>query len=281
MKPTIREAWENGRFQLTPTSPTPQLDARLLLEHVLGVSHSYLVAHGNDPMNGNNVATYQTLLNRASQQEPIPYLIGHAPFFDMDLAVSPAVLIPRPETEELVLLVETTGRQWAAPRLVDIGTGSGCIAIALARKMARVQVTAVDLSPAALAIAQQNARQFAPNRITFVQGSLLEPVVGPFDLIVANLPYVTTAEWTELDDGVKLFEPRLALDGGDDGLLLVRELLRQAVDKLANNGVVLLEVGWQQGTAVANFAQTIFPTASITLQPDFAGLERFVIVQNR
>lgn len=232
-------------------------------------------------MAGNNVATYQTLLNRASQQEPIPYLIGHAPFFDMDLAVSPAVLIPRPETEELVMLAERAGRQWTAPRLVDIGTGSGCIAIALARKMARAQVTAVDLSPAALAIAQQNARQFAPDRITFVQGSLLQPVAGPFDLIVANLPYVTTAEWTELDDGVKLFEPRLALDGGDDGLLLVRELLRQAVDKLANDGVVLLEVGWQQGTAVATFAETVFPTASITLQPDFAGLERFVIVQNR
>ena len=276
---TIREAWENGRLYLTPTSPTPQLDARLLLEHSLSLSHSQLVAHGNDPMPTNSAAAYQTLLDRASQAEPIPYLIGHAPFFEMDLAVSPAVLIPRPETEELVLLAVTAGRQWASPRMVDVGTGSGCIAIALARKLPQAQVTAVDLSPAALTIAQQNASRYAPNRITFIQGSLLEPVLGPFDLIIANLPYVTTAEWTELDDGVKLFEPRLALDGGSDGLRLVRDMLRQAVGKLTDDGVVLLEVGWQQGTAVATFAQTLFPTASITLQPDFAGYERFVIVE--
>ena len=276
---TIREAWENGRFQLTPTSPTPQLDARLLLEHILSVSHSQLVAHDNDPMPATSMAAYQALLDRAGRTEPIPYLIGHAPFFEMDLAVSPAVLIPRPETEELVTQAVMAGRHWTAPRLVDVGTGSGCIAIALARKLPQAQITAVDLSPSALAIARQNASRYAPNRIAFVRGSMLEPVLGPFDLIITNLPYVTTAEWTELDDGVKLFEPRLALDGGSDGLRLVRDMLRQAVDKLTDDGVVLLEVGWQQGTAVATFAQTLFPTASITLQPDFAGYERFVIVE--
>lgn len=279
MKPTIREAWENGRFQLTPTSPTPQLDARLLLQHVLSVRHSYLVAHGDEPLEASRATAYQALLDRASHKEPIPYLVGHAPFFDMDLVVTPAVLIPRPETEELVLLAAAAGRRWAAPRVVDVGTGSGCIAIALAQQLLQARVTAVDLSPAALSIAQQNGSRYAPHRITFVPGSLLEPVTGPFDLIVANLPYVTTAEWTELDDGVKLFEPRLALDGGSDGLRLVRELLRQAVDKLAEDGVVLLEVGWQQGTAVAAFAQTLFPATNVTLQPDFAGHERFVIIQ--
>lgn len=281
MSITIQEAWENGRFSLSSTSPTPQLDARLLLEHSLGARHSYLVAHSDEPLPAATLAVYQQLLDRASQQEPIPYLIGQAPFFEMDLAVSPAVLIPRPETEQLVEMAATLAQRQGADSIVDVGTGSGCIAIALARWLPQVQLTAVDISPAALAIAQQNAARYAPDRIHFVLGSLLAPLPEPIDLIVANLPYVTTAEWTELADGVKLFEPRLALDGGDDGLLLVRELLRQAVDKLAVGGSLLLELGWQQGTAVAALAQTHFPTAHVTVQADFAGHARFVTIHNR
>ena len=170
----IQAALAYGRSQLNH-SPTPQLDARLLLEHLLGVPHSYLIAHSDQPLTAEQLQAYRQLIARAQQQEPIPYIIGHAPFFDFDVQVGPGVLIPRPETEQLVVLAvdwaKKPGTKTAGIELlnnielnnvepvevaVDVGTGSGCIAIALARQLPHWQVTAVDISPAALSLAQQN-----------------------------------------------------------------------------------------------------------------------------
>ncbi len=272
----IQSALLDGRSQLTPHSPTPELDARLLLEHLLDVPYSYLVVHHDQPLTAEQEQQYRQLLQRAEQQEPIPYLIGCAPFFDFDLHVTPAVLIPRPETEQLVETAVTWARQHNAQTAVDVGTGSGCIAIALARFLPEVQVTAVDISPAALAVAQQNAQQLAPDRIQFQQSDLLQAVAGPVDLIVANLPYVTTGEWQSLADGVKLHEPALALDGGEDGLELIRRLLEQAVTRLHPNAAIFLEIGWQQGQSAQALAQRYFPEASVTVLPDYAGHDRIV-----
>jgi release factor glutamine methyltransferase len=272
----IQSALLDGRSQLTPHSPTPELDARLLLEHLLDVPYSYLVVHHDQPLTAEQEQQYRQLLHRAEQQEPIPYLIGHAPFFDFDLHVTPAVLIPRPETEQLVETAVTWARQHNAQTAVDVGTGSGCMAIALARFLPHVQVTAVDISPAALAVAQQNAQQLAPDRIQFQQSDLLQAVAGPVDLIVANLPYVTTGEWQSLADGVKLHEPALALDGGEDGLDSIRRLLEQAVTRLHPNGAIFLEIGWQQGQSAQALAQRYFPQASVTVLPDYAGHDRIV-----
>ncbi|MFQ5435680.1 MAG: peptide chain release factor N(5)-glutamine methyltransferase [Anaerolineae bacterium] len=274
----LAQGWQHGRTQLTPTSPTPKLDARLLLEHLLGVDHATLIAHGDDPLTPDQLAAYQALLDRAQQREPIPYITGHAPFFDMELVVSPAVLIPRPETEQLVETAVAWAAAHSAKRAADIGTGSGCIAISLARRLPHCRVTAVDISPAALTIAQQNAHRYAPDRIQCQQGSLLEPISTPVDLILANLPYVTSEEWTMLDDGVKWYEPALALQGGEDGLELIRPLLQQATTKLTPGGAIFLEIGWRQGTAVCNLAQQHFPTATIKLIPDFAGQDRIVAI---
>lgn len=278
MSITIQAAWENGRLQLQQ-SPTPRLDARLLLEHVLSVNHSYLVAHGQELLPNEAWQQYHQLLTRASNHEPIPYLVGTAPFFDFELAVTTAVLIPRPETEELVEKAVRYSRRFEQPRIVDIGTGSGCIAIALAHFLPNAQITAVDISPAALTIAQQNAATYTPERINFCQGSLLEPIVTSVDIIVANLPYVTTAEWTALDDSVKLFEPRLALDGGADGLELIQQLLQQAISKVTPNGILLLEIGWQQGKAAAALGQQLFPLAKVSIEADLSGRERFLIIE--
>ncbi|MCP4363440.1 MAG: peptide chain release factor N(5)-glutamine methyltransferase [Chloroflexi bacterium] len=277
---TIDETLDLGRNQLS-SSPTPQLDARLLLQHILQVPYSYLRAHGDERLTAVQQTQYHHLLHRAQQREPIPYITGHAPFFDFDLQVSPAVLIPRPETEQLVKTAVTWAKSHTNPQpyLVDVGTGSGCIAIAMARQLPDANVAAVDNSAAALVVAQQNAARLAHRRIHFHQGNLLTPITEKVDGIIANLPYVTDGEWTGLDDGVKWYEPSSALKGGPDGLDIIRQLLTQASAKLAPGGAIFLEIGWQQGAAVQQLAQTAFPTAVVKRHLDFGGRDRIVVIE--
>lgn len=275
---TIREAWRFGRSQLTD-SPTPDTDARLLLEHVLQATHAFLVAHGEQPLTSTQQTEYRHLLARAREQEPIPYLLGNIRFYGLEFEVNSSVLIPRPETE---LLVETAVR-WAKPHgainIIDVGTGSGCIAVTLAVHLPQATIQAMDVSAEALAVAQRNATRHAPGRITFHQGHLLAPVSGAVDLIAANLPYVAADEWSAVDQSVQRYEPRLALDGGLDGLDLIRELLAQAAEKLRPGGLVLLEIGWQQGAAVRQLAESFFPAAEIKVMKDFADHDRLVIIK--
>jgi release factor glutamine methyltransferase len=274
---TIDEALVYGRALLT-ASPTPHLDARLLLQYALHCSHSYLIAYQETPLSDEQELLYRQLLQRATRREPIPYILGRVPFFDFELDINPAVLIPRPETEQLVETVIAWVKNHQVTRLADIGTGSGAIAIALARQLPAAVIEAVDLSPEALTIAMHNANRLAHGRIRHYQGDLLEPLTAGLEGIVANLPYVTDSEWTALDDAVKSYEPALALKGGPDGLALIRRLLAQAVPKLAPGGAIFLEIGWQQGTAVTQLAQTFFPESQIAVQRDFAGHDRIVVV---
>lgn len=280
MTDTIQLAWAWAMAELAPTSPTPKLDARLLLQHLLQVEHTYLIGHGDDSLSPEQVQQYQALIAQAKQKVPIPYLTEQAPFYGLTFYVNPHVLIPRPETELLVeRAVEWIQAQAEPPHLVDIGTGSGCIPITLARQCKEARVTAVDISLPALAVAQKNARTLTPNRIHFYAGHLLEPVAGQkIDLITANLPYVTQNEWTELDDGVKLHEPKLALVGGVDGLDLIGELLKQAVPVLQTTGAILLEIGWKQGEKTVALAQQFFPQKRVRLWQDWAGHDRLVMV---
>ncbi len=275
----IREAWTYGRSALIPISSTPHLDARLLLQHVLGVGHTYLIAHDDEELTAVQQQTFQTLIQRAANHEPIPYLTGHIDFFGLEFTVSPAVLIPRPETEQLVEKVIEWAKKRPSAHIVDVGTGSGCIPISLATQLPRATVEAVDISTDALAIAQQNAAQHVAEQIQFHHGSLLEPIQSPIDLITANLPYITDDEWTMLDDAVKLHEPSIALKGGIDGFDLIRDCLQQATQKLADGGAIFLEIGWQQGVAAVQIAKEFFPTAVIELLPDYAGHDRFVTIQ--
>lgn len=275
---TIGEAWRFGQAALHD-SPAPKLDARLLLEFVTGRDHAYLVAHDDEPLAGEVFTRFCHLVERAVAHEPIPYLTSRAPFFDLELAVSPAVLIPRPETEQLVELAV----QWARPldmvRAVDVGAGSGCIAISLARMLPEAQIAAVDISAEALAVAATNVECHAPDRVALVQGDLLQPFAPGFDLILANLPYIAESEWTALPVGVKSYEPALALHGGVDGLDVIRRLLTQAGRNLRPGGRMLLEIGWRQGKAAEALAQDAFPGAKVTVWPDFAGHDRIVVIQ--
>lgn len=281
---TLKEALVFGRRQLAH-SPSASLDARLLLEHVLQQNHAYLVTHMDEELKANQETQYLTLLDRATRREPIPHLTGIAPFYGRDFQVGPAVLIPRPETEHLV----EAALGWAKKvpsenkptHIVDVGTGSGCIAITLALHLPGTCIEACDISPAALEVARQNALIYGvEERVQFHQGSLLEPITGEVHLVIANLPYVADHEWTEVGDGVKLYEPDIALRGGYDGLNVIRLLLDQAAKRLAPGGAIFLEIGWQQGAAVQSLAQSHFPSAKINVQKDLAGLDRIVEIMH-
>jgi release factor glutamine methyltransferase len=193
--------------------------------------------------------------------------------------VSPAVLIPRPETEAMVEQAIRWGRTREGLHAVDIGTGSGCIAITLATQLPRSVIVAADISAAALAIARENADRLAPGKVTFVQADLLEPFSAGFDIILANLPYIAGHEWLGLADGVKFHEPALALYGGSDGFDLIRRLLPQAAERLRPGGIAFLEIGWQQGEQARDLARAAFPRAEIDMMKDFANHDRVVIVR--
>lgn len=271
----IRQALAYGQGILAH-SPTPAADSRLLLEHLLQANHSYLIAHDDHPLSPTQMADYQQLLAQAAQAVPIPYLIEQAPFRGLAFQVTPAVLIPRPETEQLV----EAAKQWLADRpqgrVVDVGTGSGCIIVSLAREMpALTHLAGTDISPTALAIAQANAqRHHVAQRITFYQGDMLEPIPHLVELILANLPYIADDEWELVAESVKRYEPKVALQGGADGLDLIRDLLVQAKAKLTANGAIFLEIGWQQGKTVYQIATDLFPSAIIHIRSDDAGHDR-------
>jgi release factor glutamine methyltransferase len=273
---TIQEAWAFGSSQLVQASFTPEVDARLLLEYVIRVEHSYLIAHGDGKLTPSQEEVYRTILSRAVRKEPIPYLTGKSSFYGFDLKVNSSVLIPRPETEELVERAILWAGSRAGLTIVDVGTGSGVIATALSRNLRPSILVATDISFPALQVAHKNSEKNAKQPIHFVQGDLLKPLVGMIDLIVANLPYIADAEWTQVDDGVKLYEPSLALKGGSDGLDLLRELLNQAAVKLRSGGAIFLEIGWQQGAAMRQLAGNIFPHAEIEIITDLAGQDRIV-----
>jgi release factor glutamine methyltransferase len=283
----IAEAWAYGRARLAATSGqegqqerSPDLDARLLLQHVTGFEHSMLIAHGDDELAGDQWAAFQDLLEQAARKAPIPYLTGKAYFRDLVLQVTPAVLIPRPETEQLVdLALAWAEEEGGVHYAVDVGTGSGCIAISLALALPGRVVAATDIAGEALALAQANARQCGAENIQFLQGHLLAPVVFRPDLIVANLPYVADDEWSLVDDAVQWYEPLLALNGGPDGLVLIADLLRQAAIRLRSGGAIFLEIGWRQGPEVVKLARQSFPAAEIAVVPDLMGHDRYLVIK--
>lgn len=275
----IREALAFGRERLSVLS-SPTLDARLLLMHAIDADHVYIVSHGDESLSFNQERRYRLFVERAERKEPIPYIIGRAPFYGQEFVVGPPVLIPRPETERLV----EAALEWAMDnnvcQVADIGTGSGCIAITLARLLPKATIIAADISNDALSIARQNAVEASvANRICFRQGSLLDPLQTKQELIVANLPYVADYEWTSLDDGIKSFEPEIALRGGHDGLTLINKLLQQATNVLAPGGAIFLEIGWQQSATAVQLAHSYFSDPDVVVIPDLAGHDRIVSIK--
>lgn len=269
---TLRSALRAARIALA-ASETADLDAQTLLAHVLGVDRSYLFARPESLLTDEQSSRFQAAVERRAAGEPIAYITGDKGFYDIELRVSPAVLIPRPETELLLEAALRLTESRAGFHVTDIGTGSGALAIAFARQRPAAKVYASDISGTALAIARQNAeRNGAP--VVFLRGDLASPLVErglQVDLLMANLPYIASGELAALE--VSRFEPRLALDGGADGLDLIRRLLTQIPALCSEGAWVLLEIGADQGEAVANLVQDRVGARCDILQ-DYAGLDR-------
>lgn len=251
---TLREWLRKGEQQLdaSPHADRARPDTETLLLHLVGKNRAWLMAHLDDDFAGCAAIRFAGLLDRRLRGEPIQYIVGETEFFGLPFRVTPDVLIPRPETEHLVEKAIELARRRAAPRIVDLCTGSGAIAVALAHALAATQVTATDLSHAALAVAQENAlRNRVESRIRFLEGDLFEPVAGErFDLAVANPPYVPTSEGQSMSVEVRDHEPALALFAGVDGLDIYRRLIAAAPAVLVPGGYIVLEIGYGQAQAV-------------------------------
>ncbi len=263
--------------ELAAIAEKPLLEAELLLAALLERNRAYLLAHLDAPLPGAAAAVFRAWVLRRAAGEPLPYITGRIEFFGLDFAVSPAVLIPRPETE---LLVETAlAHAGPAPLIADVGAGSGCIAVTLALHLPQARLYAIDLSREALAVARQNAaRHGVAERIRFLEGDLLAPLPEPVDILVSNPPYIAEDEWERLPVSVRR-EPMMALLSGKDGLDAVRGLLAQAPAKLRPGGLLLVEIGERQGAAALALAQAAFPAAECRILADLAGKDRVLWVR--
>ena len=284
--PNISTFLKQTIIKLSSVSDTPELDARVLLANILDRPRTWVEAHPEALLTRSQLATVKKAITRLEAGEPLPYILGHWEFFGLDLEITREVLIPRPETELMVERAIT----WleAAPErrtIADVGTGSGCIAVAIAKNIPDAKVFATDISGPALEVAQRNARRHSvAKRIDFVQCDLLPahlpgqlPTDEHFDLICANLPYIPTQTLHNLP--VYGREPTLALNGGSDGLDIVRRLLEIAPEWLAPNGMILLEIEATQGMPAVSLAYDIFDSAEIHLHKDLGGRDRLVEIK--
>jgi release factor glutamine methyltransferase len=245
---------------------TPRLDAELLLAAVLGVDRAALYADPQAGLDMDAALSFDDMLRRRVRREPVAYILGRAHFRALELVVDHRVLIPRPETELLVELAED------GQRVLDVGTGSGAVALAIAQERQGARVTGIDNSPDAIDVARENAERSGLD-VEFMIADLI--VGGPYDLIVSNPPYVREAEWAGLAPEITLYEPREALLGGPDGLDVIRDLVAAAPQALVRGGMLAVEVGQGQSRAV----EALFERAglrSVQTQRDLAGIPRVV-----
>jgi release factor glutamine methyltransferase len=282
---TVGQALEWAREELR-SSGAGSLEAQVLLSHLLQQSRPWVLAHPEVDLAASQADTYRRQIRSCAAGLPLAYLTGHQEFFGLEFEVSPAVLIPRPETELLVeraqAWIEAEAREprrsLSRLQVVDVGTGSGCIAVSLAAGRKTLRVVAGDLSREALKVAGRNVlRHHVADRVALVQMDLLTPLRGPLGLVCANLPYVPSQELAAWP--TSQFEPRLARDGGEDGLRPITRLLGQALTRLGPGSLALVEIEASQGPAVETLARSLFPSARIGILPDLAGHGRLLEVQ--
>ncbi len=270
---SLRDALRAAEQRLEAASPSPRMDAEVLLAHATGLARSRVLARGDEPLPAAQRDSFAALVARREAGEPVAYLTGEREFWSLTLTVTPAVLIPRPETELLVeraLALIPADADWAA---ADLGTGSGAMALALAHERPRLRVMATDRSPEALAVARENARRLGIRNVEFRQGDWLVALAGvELDLIVSNPPYVAEGD-PHLDQGDLRFEPRAALVAGRDGLAAIRRIAAEARAPLRPGGRLLLEHGYDQGDAVAGILRAAGYT-EVTGWRDLAGHDR-------
>jgi release factor glutamine methyltransferase len=301
---TVARALHEARARLRAAGiPDAELEAELLLRHATGLTREQLFARLQEPLPApsfrHSERSLESLLGRRLAHEPVAYITGHKEFYGLDFECAPAALIPRPETELLVelALLWAKGQGPRAMRVVDVGTGNGAIAVAIAANARAVRVLAVDVSRDALLLARRNAERHAvAARIDFVQGSLLSMLRAPVDVIVANLPYVPTRLYRKLPPEIVEHEPEVATHAGRRGTALIEALLAQACPEPARpepsrrvegapallrpGGLLVAEHQWNQGRRLRNAARAAFPGARIETKRDLSGKERALVVEN-
>jgi release factor glutamine methyltransferase len=289
------DVWTVGRlltwttdWLTTKGSESARLDAEVLLAFVRGCPRIALYTAFDVPVNEEERARFRSLVKRRGEGEPVAYLVGSREFFSLSFIVSPAVLVPRPETEGLVIrvldLCQAAGATSQRPRIIDVGTGSGAIVVTVAKRLPQAELVATDISPEAIAVASNTAtRHGVAERIEFVACDLLSDprVVGPWDVIVSNPPYVREDEFDALPRDVRLHEPRTALVSGPTGVELVGRLATEAAEKLGPGGWLLMEIGPSTAAAAE---EVVAAQADLSLEPtlkDMAGLPRIVQARRR
>jgi release factor glutamine methyltransferase len=280
LESSIGDAIRTAAAQLAPISDEARVEAELLVAQALRTDRTHLLARSAEQLDVSARSGLDALIGRRLAREPLAYILGRREFYGIDFAVTPAVLIPRPETETLVerALAEIQ-RRGGQCHVVDVGTGSGAIAIAVASHAPNATIVAVDASGAALALAARNAAAAGVReRIQFRQGDLLEGC-GVVDVIVANLPYIQEGEWPALPPEIRDYEPRCALVGGAEGTEIIEELLRTAGAHLATGGAIAAEIGCTQGARLSTCAAAAFAGAEICVEKDYAGLDRMLVVR--
>jgi release factor glutamine methyltransferase len=278
---TRREVLDRARELLSHSDiEDAALEAELLLRHTLNIDRAGLYVEFDRVLTSEQEADFWDKIERRMKGLPNAYITGISEFYGLEFYVDDGVLIPRPETELLVEKVIACAHNYSSPVIADIGTGCGNIAISLAVNLPQASLSATDISDKALDTARRNCeRHRVEKRIQLCSGVLLEPLKEPLDIIVANLPYVRTADLPAVNTNG--YEPRVALDGGEDGLDVIRRLCSQVGEKLSPGGSLLLEIGMGQKDALVNHLLRLFPTAKIEIARDLAGIDRVVHLSRR
>jgi release factor glutamine methyltransferase len=267
-----------ARLRTGPHPDRARPDSELLLLHLLQRDRAYLLTHLDEILTAEGAVRYYALVDRRLAGEPIQYILGETEFYGLPFQVTRDVLIPRPETEHLVEQAIALAGRFPQPRIVDIGTGSGAISVSLAHKLPQAQLTAIDISPAALAIAEKNAK-LNEVPIRFLCGDLLAPVAAEsFEIVVSNPPYVPAADRDSLAVEVREYEPGLALFAGDEGLEIYRRLIPEAFAVLVPGGFLALEIGFGQSPAIADLLAA-YGFRQIEFVPDLQGIPRVACAQ--
>ncbi|MBF0529493.1 MAG: peptide chain release factor N(5)-glutamine methyltransferase [Deltaproteobacteria bacterium] len=269
--------------------PSPRLDAEVLLADLLALNRVQLYMNFDRPLNQDELAGYRYRIKRRAAREPVAYITGHKEFYSLDLKVNADVLIPRPETELLVdEALRLSAERWPGSGLeemdlqvLDVGTGSGALVLALASKLTSTRFWATDISPSALEVARENALRLGlADRLTFLSGDLFSPLAAQnvkFHLITANLPYVPSSAFNDMTPDVRDYEPHSSLDGGPDGLEIIRRIVVQAKEHLIHDGALFLEIWWTHGEELQNMALG-FGYRQVKILKDLADRDRIAVL---
>ena len=284
MNPSINSAINKARADLLRGGiANPRREARSLIAHLLRQGQTHLLAHSDDVLSASDVEALDKMVARRLRGEPMQYITGHQEFYKLDFEVTPDVLIPRPETEAIVEVGLELLRNERRPIIAEIGTGSGCIAVSLLKERPDALVHAVDMSAAALRVAERNARRHrVEDRLTLAESDLFDQLPGEtkFSLIVSNPPYIPEADWAVLPSEVRDYEPRSALVSGVDGLDCIRRLLRDAPRYLRRDGYLVFEIGFGQDHTVSSLVDPHLCEV-LEIRKDLQGIPRTVVLRKK